>query len=184
MRCFLTVVILLVATLETQAGPFRKRASNCQPCRQPASSPQFSRTQNYQYSSQQSLSQQGSNYQSTQSYQQSYQETQSYQSSNDALSEVNAARARRGLRPFIQDQGLTVGAQRAAQTRAERGLSGHLPNDFAMLPPGTRASAGGCAAWNPGMGWGACGTFENYTYAGAAWAMGRDGKRYMHIFYR
>jgi hypothetical protein len=101
-----------------------------------------------------------------------------------ALAEVNQARARRGLRPFLYDHNLTIAASRAAHARAARGIQGHLPNDFAMLPPGTHARAAGCAAWLPSLGWGSCCTYEQHTYAGAAWAMGRDGRRYMHLFVR
>jgi hypothetical protein len=102
----------------------------------------------------------------------------------DALEEVNAARAARGLRPFIEDPDLTAGAINVADFRAERLMQGHTRNDFAGLPEGCRARAAGCAAWPPSLGWGACCTYENWTYAGAAWAMGRDGRRYMHLFVR
>lgn len=102
----------------------------------------------------------------------------------DALDEVNALRAARGLRPFIRDEGLVRGAAACAAHRAARLLFGHTSNDFAFLPSGTWASAGGCAAWSPSLGWGACCTFDNYTYAGAAVAIGADGKRYMHLFVR
>jgi hypothetical protein len=102
----------------------------------------------------------------------------------NALEEVNAARAARGLRPFIEDEDLTAGAINVADFRAERLMAGHTSNDFAGLPEGTRARAAGCAAWEPSLGWGACCTYENYTYAGAAWAIGRDGRRYMHLFVR
>jgi hypothetical protein len=102
----------------------------------------------------------------------------------DALDEVNATRAARGLRPFIKDDGLTAGAINVADFRAARLMAGHTSNDFAGLPEGYTARAAGCAAWEPSMGWGACCTYENYRYAGAAWAMGRDGRRYMHLFVR
>ena len=102
----------------------------------------------------------------------------------DALAEVNAARATRGLRPFIKDGALTVGAIKVADFRAARLIPGHTNNDFAGLPAGSSAAAAGCAAWEPSWGWGACCTYDNYTYAGAAWAMGRDGRRYMHLFVR
>jgi hypothetical protein len=102
----------------------------------------------------------------------------------DALDEVNAARAARGLRPFVKDDGLTAGAINVADFRAARLMAGHTSNDFAGLPEGYTASAAGCAAWEPSMGWGACCTYENYRYAGAAWAIGRDGRRYMHLFVR
>jgi len=100
----------------------------------------------------------------------------------DALDEVNAARAARGLRPFIKDDDLTSGAINVADFRAARLMAGHTSNDFAGLPPGCTATSAGCAAWEPDWGWGACCTYDNYTYAGAAWALGRDGRRYMHLF--
>jgi hypothetical protein len=103
---------------------------------------------------------------------------------DDALAEVNAARARRGLRPFLPDPALNQAARACAQLRASRRIQGHLSNDFAHVPAGTFARGAGCAAWPPGMGWGACCTYENWTYAGAAWAMGADGQRYMHLFVR
>jgi hypothetical protein len=103
---------------------------------------------------------------------------------SDALAEVNAARAARGLRPFVKDDDLTAGAINVADFRAARLIAGHTSNDFSGLPVGTRASAAGCAAWEPSFGWGACCTYDNYTYAGAAWSVGRDGRRYMHLFVR
>lgn len=101
-----------------------------------------------------------------------------------ALAEVNAAREARGLRPFIYDEGLARAAAGCAEYRASRLMEGHTPNDFAALPPGVHARASGCAAWPPHMGWGSCCYLENWSYAGAAWSMGRNGKRHMHIFVR
>lgn len=103
---------------------------------------------------------------------------------SDALAEVNAARARRGLKPFLHDPQLTQAAQQCAQIRASRRIAGHLANDFAYLPAGATARSAGCGAMEPSWGWGTCCTYENYTYAGAAWVMGSDGKRYMHLFVR
>ena len=102
----------------------------------------------------------------------------------DALDEVNAARAARGLRPFLRDPGLTAGAINVADFRAARRIAGHTQNDFAGLPEGARADSAGCAAWPPSLGWGSCCWTENWVEAGAAWAMGSDGLRYMHIFVR
>jgi hypothetical protein len=102
----------------------------------------------------------------------------------DALAEVNAARATRGLKPFIKDADLTTGAINVADFRAARLIAGHTSNDFAGLPAGCSATSAGCAAWEPSWGWGACCTYENHSFAGAAWAMGRDGRRYMQLFVR
>jgi hypothetical protein len=101
-----------------------------------------------------------------------------------ALEEVNAARAARGLRPFVEDPSLTEAADAAAAYRADRFIAGHTGNDFAFLPNGAQATASGCAAWPDHFGWGSCCTYENWTYAGAGWVRGRDGRRYMHLFVR
>lgn len=103
---------------------------------------------------------------------------------SDALHEVNAKRAQRGLRPYLHCPLLTMAANRCAELRARQRISGHLPNDFAHQPPGANASATGCAAWPPSMGWGSCAIYDRYTYAGAAYAYGADGLRYMHLFLR
>lgn len=102
----------------------------------------------------------------------------------DGLDEVNAKRAARGLRPFVRDEGLTQAARACAAFRAERGLFGHTGNDFAFVPPGASASSAGCAAYPASYGWMSCCVYESYTYAGAAWVTGRDGRRYMHLFVR
>jgi len=102
----------------------------------------------------------------------------------EALGEVNAARAQRGLPPFIHDQDLYRAAAGCADFRAERLIAGHTSNDFAALPKGATATAAGCAAWEPSWGWGSCCTFDSYTYAGAAYTVGSDGRRYMHLFVR
>jgi hypothetical protein len=100
------------------------------------------------------------------------------------LDEVNSARAARGLSPFVLDEGLAQGAAACAVYRARNRMDGHTPNDFSFLPPGATARAGGCAAWPAGTGWGSCCTYDNYQYAGAAFCVGPDGKRYMHLFVR
>lgn len=105
----------------------------------------------------------------------------SVEGATDALDEVNAARARLGLRPFKRDDGLTLAALRCSRHRADRLVEGHV-NDFAFLPAGCSAGAAGCAAWPQGAGWGSCCWQENWEYAGAAYAIGANGLRYMHIF--
>jgi hypothetical protein len=106
----------------------------------------------------------------------------------DALKEVNAKRATRGLPPFAYDAGLTQAAEAAAKFRAERLIFGHVSDtnlgDFRFLPPGVKADSAGCAAYEDRYGWMSCCTWEGYTAAGAAWARGADGKRYMHLFVR
>jgi len=101
-----------------------------------------------------------------------------------ALAEVNAARAKRGLPAFLPDPALTVAADKAAAFRAARLIQGHSANDFQFVPQGSRASAAGCAAWGPRDGFGSCCMYERWKYCGAAWATGRDGRRYMHVFVR
>jgi hypothetical protein len=106
-------------------------------------------------------------------------------SGDDALAEVNAARAQRGLRPYLPDSLLNQAARACAKQRAARLIAGHLPeSDFTYLPTSATAAAAGCAAWTPDWGWGSCCTYDSYTYAGAAWVMGQDGRRYMHLFVR
>lgn len=102
----------------------------------------------------------------------------------DALDEVNKVRARRGLPAFKRDKALSVAAGKAADYRAARRMEGHTSNDFQFVPKGSRARAAGCAAWGLRDGWGACCTFERWRFAGAAWAKGRDNRRYMHLFVR
>ena len=104
--------------------------------------------------------------------------------SDDALEEVNAERAKRGLKAFLPDPLLNQAARTCAKLRAQSHIHGHLSSDFDHLPAGGSASAAGCGALEPSWGWGTCCTYDNYTYAGAAWVMGSDGRRYMHLFVR
>lgn len=105
--------------------------------------------------------------------------------SDDALDEVNAERAKRGLKPFLPDPLLNKAALACAKQRCARFIHGHLPeSDFSYLPAGGQATSAGCGALEPSWGWGTCCTYDNYTYAGAAWVMGSDGRRYMHLFVR
>jgi hypothetical protein len=106
---------------------------------------------------------------------------------DNALAEVNAKRATRGLRPYEYDEGLTIAARGAAKYRAERHIFGHVTGgmgDFQFLPKGSTAASAGCAAYPAHMGWLSCDIWEPNRYAGAAWWPGSDGKRYMHIFVR
>jgi hypothetical protein len=101
-----------------------------------------------------------------------------------ALAAVNAKRAAKGLKPFIEDPGLTVAAVKAADFRARLHLFGHTSNDFQFLPAGVHASSAGCAGNEVRYGFMACDMYDNYTYAGAAWALGSDNRLYCHIFVR
>lgn len=111
-------------------------------------------------------------------------ELQHVATSQQVLDEVNAARAARGLRPFILDENLAQGATACAVFRAQHRMDGHTSNDFGFLPAGSHARAGGCAAWPVGMGWGSCCTYDNYQFAGAGYCTGPDGRRYMQLFVR
>ena len=103
----------------------------------------------------------------------------------NALDEVNKARAERGLKPYIHDPLLAKGALECAKQRASRLIHGHLPeSDFTYLPKEVNVNGvvGGCAAWESGFG--ACAMYDNYTYCGASWVRGSDGLKYCHIFVR
>lgn len=102
----------------------------------------------------------------------------------DGLDEVNAQRAARGLRPFVRDEALTQAARGCAAFRAQHRLFGHTSNDFAFVPAGAVARSAGCAAYPASYGWMSCCVYDNYTYGGAAYVTGADGKRYMHLFVR
>lgn len=103
----------------------------------------------------------------------------------EALDELNELRAKRGLKPYIRDNGLTLAAARAAKARADRLLFGHLENDFACLPSGTRADAAGCAAYPAQDGFLACCMYDSsFRFAGAVSILGRDGRMYHHLFVR
>jgi hypothetical protein len=104
--------------------------------------------------------------------------------SDDALDEVNAQRARAGLRPFKRDDGLTAAAKNCAQVRARHRCFGHTGNDFLALPAGVLAGAAGCGCWEPGIGFMSCCRLENWTYAGAWMTKGSDGRWYCHLFVR
>jgi len=102
----------------------------------------------------------------------------------DALAEVNAKRAARGLRAFVADPALTEAAKAAAAFRAANRIQGHTSNDFAFLPPGSAAHAAGCAAMEASWGFLSCCQWEGWTFAGAASVTGTDGRVYHHLFVR
>ena len=165
MRFLITFVLFIVAAEATlEAGPFRRYQRSAAV----STAPRAASVQSPQYSLASQVTPGGP----------------AAAGADDALAEVNAERAQRGLRPFLPDPMLNQAARSCAQIRAARRIEGHLPNDFSYLPAGTTASSAGCGAMEPSWGWGTCCTYENYTYAGAAWVMGSDGKRYMHLFVR
>jgi hypothetical protein len=88
------------------------------------------------------------------------------------------------LPPYIYDHNLAVGAVACAKFRASKLMEGHTSNDFAFLPSGARASGSGCGAATPGWGWLSCFVYGDATHAGAGWAMGANGKRFMSLFIR
>lgn len=102
----------------------------------------------------------------------------------NATAEVNAFRAAKGLPPFEEDACLVEAAKTIALERALERRAGHTRNDFSGLPEGCRADAAGCAAWPPESGWGSCCDSEAWKYAGAAFVLGDDGRRYMQLFVR
>lgn len=183
-RFLLALVALSPIALDLEAGPLRRRGQST-----------------YQYPSYQQPTYQYPSYQEP-SYQPVGEYTASYApvvpagsvpagdqaawsaGSGDGLDEVNAKRASRGLRPFVRDDSLTHAARACASFRAQYGMFGHTSNDFAFLPAGASASSAGCAAYPASYGWMSCCVYEGYTYAGAAWVQGQDGRRYMHLFVR
>lgn len=103
----------------------------------------------------------------------------------DALDQLNAQRAARGLFPYIRDEGLTAGALHVARFRARHRCQGHTASDLGGLPVGVHAACAGCAAWPQGMGFGACAMYDTgYRYAGAATCIGADGLAYHQLFVR
>ena len=193
-RCLIAALALTTAAPSSEAGPLRRRAApvylpSYQPVYQaptfspgvviPAggyvSSPSGVITSSAEYVS---------NYTSvtTASVQATSFSTDG--SAGDGLDEVNALRASRGLRPYVRDEGLMQAARSCAAFRAANGLFGHTGNDFAFLPAGSSAATAGCAAYPASFGWMSCCVYEGYTYAGAAWVTGRDGRRYMHLYLR
>lgn len=186
MRCLFPIAALLVLALDAQAGPIRNwiqsRHQNRHTCQYESSS----------YQSQTVATPTGyTTTTATESTKTTV--TTTDKESNDALDEVNRHRAAHGLRPFLPDPGLIRGAMAAAAYRAANRIAGHTAGgagDFGFLPPGVWASAAGCGAWpvgtvtTQGHTWGTCCAFENWTYGGAAYVVGADGKRYMHLFVR
>jgi hypothetical protein len=183
-RYLLAALALTIATTDTMAGPWRRRAQpTYQPVYQPAyqtpANPTTVATTDGGYVSYYtpSVSTDHTSYSAPAA-------DAAGTSAFDGLDEVNAKRAARGLAPFIRDEGLAQAARACAAHRAAYGLFGHTSNDFAFIPAGSSASSTGCAAYPASYGWMSCCTYDNYTYAGAAWVTGSDGRRYMHLYVR
>ena len=105
----------------------------------------------------------------------------------DPLSQVNARRAAAGLRPYVQDPGLTRAAQAAVQYRARLRIRGHVQSgmgDFQFLPTGATAAAAGADWYGATAEFATCAMTDNYTFAGAASAVGPDGEWYHQLFVR
>jgi len=105
---------------------------------------------------------------------------------DDAMDEVNAKRAMKGLPPLRKDPLLSKAALACAKQRAARNIHGHLPeSDFSYLPSGASATVGGCGALDDSWGWETC-AYDSlqYTIGGAAWVRGPGGLRFMHFFAR
>lgn len=170
----LSMVCLVVLTVSAEASGKRRRGSQCESCS----------SANSCSTGQCATSQCANGVCNMPAPAPSASPVSSSAGSSDALDEVNAYRARKGLKPFLPDAQLNQAANTCAKLRAASHINGHLASDFAYLPPGAHAAAAGCGALEPSWGWGTCCMDDNYTYAGAAWAMGSDGKRYMHLFVR
>jgi uncharacterized protein YkwD len=179
----LALSLALALAADSEAGPLRRRTQpSYQPSFQPSSQSPY---QSYSYLP--SATPEGeyvTNYLPATTSTPSTSIEAADGSGGDGLDEVNAKRAARGLRPFIRDEGLTQAARACASYRAQYSMFGHTSNDFAFVPSGSSASSAGCAAYPASYGWMSCCTYEGYTYGGAAWVTGRDGKRYMHLFVR
>lgn len=105
----------------------------------------------------------------------------------DPLAQVNARRAARGLRPYVQDPGLTQAATAAVQYRARLRIRGHVQGgmgDFQFLPAGATATAAGADWYGATAEFATCAMTDNYTFAGAASAVGPDGEWYHQLFVR
>ena len=190
-RSLLAGLALATVATDSEAGPFRRRA---QPAYQPAAQPVYQAPAYQQPSAVVPSGEYVSYYSPTVTSADGVVTSSSPVAmpaaeasdgfAGDALDEVNAKRAARGLRPFVRDEGLMQAARACAAHRAAYGIFGHSSNDFAFVPPGTYASSAGCAAYPASYGWMSCCVYDNYTYGGAAYVTGRDGKRYMHLFVR
>lgn len=101
----------------------------------------------------------------------------------DAMADLNARRASYGLPPMRTDPQLLQAAMNAASCRASLRCAGHLLNDYDALPqgvPGYPSCVSGCGVYD-GM-FLSCGSDDRRQLAGAAKALGSDGRWYCHLF--
>ena len=107
------------------------------------------------------------------------------QGSENAMTEVNAKRALKGLPALQVDLLLCKAAHDCAKQRAARNIHGHLPESDFSYVHGTSATVGGCGALEDSWGWETCAyDSSQYTVGGAAWVRGPNGLRFMHFFGR
>ena len=103
---------------------------------------------------------------------------------HDGLEEVNRLRRAHGVAEFERDLELNNAAIKLSLHRAKHLIAGHSDDDFGFLWDRKSADASGVGAAKDEWGWCTCCMLDKYRYAGAAWARGRDGQRYMSIFVR
>lgn len=100
----------------------------------------------------------------------------------DAMADLNARRAMYRLPPMKTDPVLLQAAMKAASCRAALRCAGHLLNDYDASTIGYPYCVSGCGVYN--MMFLSCGSDDRKQYAGAAKALGTDGKWYCHLFVR
>lgn len=100
----------------------------------------------------------------------------------DAIADLNARRAMYHLPPFKTDPVLLQAAMKAASCRAALRCAGHLKNDYDASTIGYPQAVSGCGVYN--MMFLSCGSDDRKQFAGAAKALGTDGKWYCHLFVR
>lgn len=100
----------------------------------------------------------------------------SFVTQSSALSWLNARRARVGLYPLQADPRLQASAQRDAQYRASRGISGHSGSTSGWRAEGVgmRSTVDHAGKWFMSCYTGT----RQYRYAGAAAVVGRGGTYY------
>lgn len=100
----------------------------------------------------------------------------------DAMADLNARRAMYHLPPFKTDPQLLQSAMNAASCRAALRCEGHLRNDYDASSVKYPQAVSGCGVYN--YMFLSCGSDDRKQFAGAAKALGSDGKWYCHLFVR